>query len=78
MTSAIFEPTEIERRTIDELQGRIREFLEQHPERKEELASGLGLSQGNISRLLDRTDWTLAAALRIADRLGLEFDLRVV
>jgi hypothetical protein len=78
MSSAIFQPTDIERRAIDELKRRCREVLSEHPEGREALIGELGLRERDVTRLMERDDWTLPAAIRIAQALRIVFDLRVV
>ncbi len=77
MTSALTEPTDIERATAHEVREACRRVIIDSPDRRLAAAAALYLRPADVERLLRRDDWTLPGALRVANALGLDVRLDV-
>jgi len=71
------EPSEKENKLRDELQEAVRVELKKRGWDATELAEKLGLLPAGAELLLDRRQWPLETAFRVADALGIQFLVEV-
>lgn len=77
MDNALLEPTEVERVVTAELRVHCQRLLRESSQRQESVSLALSLRPKDIDGLLRRDDWTLPAALRIAQALGVNVQLKL-
>lgn len=76
MSTRLKQTSETERRIAAELRTRVLDTIEREGLTEAVLAERLGLLRAGVRLLLEREDWPLDIAVRVAEAVGIEVELR--